>query len=373
MDPFGKFGLAWERMRRLLFVGSNAAIWFSFGLMFFLASCVEDGGGGGGNFNQISRVINQSRHSGGSYGSSYDDSMGHALGNALSHGGFGGLTNGLGGIGVGEMVIIGIVAMVFVIPLVLLFSWLGSRGQAMSFTSIATGNSTLGMQWSATQDAGHRIFLWHLMMMGLGLAIVVPLGGAGAGIVFGLEDNETAMVAALVVLSLLAVAIIIPLSIYGIIMRNFVFPLMVSRGYDRKHAWSLVWSNLKGGDLFVFLIARFVITLAGGILGMLVVLFTCCVGALPVLNQTLMAPFHVFERAHSLYCLAALGPEFNVLEDFPTPGFGGGFGQPWGPAPTPGPMPPPVGGYGSPGAGGYGPPGGGGYGPPPAGGFGGPY
>ena len=84
---------------------------------------------------------------------------------------------------------------------------------------------------------------------------------------------------------------------------------------------------------------------------------TCCVGFLPVIHQTIMSPYYVFERAWGLNVLASLGPDFDLIGYAPAPGAPPGFGGGY----TPPPGAPP--GYGS--QGGYG-------GPPmpPPGGFG---
>ena len=123
-------------------------------------------------------------------------------------------------------------------------------------------------------------------------------------------------------------------------------------------------------------------SLVAALAGVLGALLTCCLGFLPVIHQTIMAPYYVFERAWTLEILASMSPDLDLRALPPDPYGPGGGSYGGGPYYGPGGGPPPNGFGGGYGGGGYGgPPGGappaggfgGGYGgPPPAGGFGGP-
>jgi hypothetical protein len=319
MDAFGAFGPAWERMRRMLFVRSSAGVWFSFGLAFFLQDCVE--GGNSYNFNgdpgSVQRMFSE-------------------------HG-------PLGKYEAGELLLFGGIALLVSIPILVLALWLGARGQAVALRSVMSGYMNLGAQWTDTREAGGRIFGWHLRFALLSSLILLPL--VGAFVALGLSVNDAPDTRAAVILgALFCIGIVLlPLMAYRCLVRNFVFPLMVGKNLSSRDAWQLFRGAARGkvGGVLLFFVARFLIGMAGGMVALVSTLITCCIGALPILHQTVMAPFYVFERSHALYTLASLGPELSLLET--PPDEFGGFG-----ASMPGPY------YGNQGA------------PPPAGGFGGP-
>jgi hypothetical protein len=148
-----------------------------------------------------------------------------------------------------------------------------------------------------------------------------------------------------------------------------------NRAFGREHV----------GALILFWVVGAGFAIVAGLAGILGALITCCLGFLPVIHQTIMAPYYVFERAWTLEILASMSPDFDLRALPPEPhvlGGGGPYGGPYGGGPYGGGSfgsggAPPNGGFGG---GGFGPPGappGGGSGggdgsPPPAGGFGGP-
>jgi hypothetical protein len=126
----------------------------------------------------------------------------------------------------------------------------------------------------------------------------------------------------------LSFLLFIPLGFFAAFMRNFAAPIVYHRGCTMMEAYSSItrapsfsWMNIIGAYLL-----RFLVAIVAGIAALLAV--CTCVGALPVIAQTILAPYYIFERAHTMHMLASLGPEFNVMAGEPAAfdGFGpGGF------------------------------------------------
>jgi hypothetical protein len=284
------------------------------------------------------------------------------------------------------IVIIAAAAIVVAIPLVILMLWLGTRGQMMAIRSVASGQAGIGDQWNATRDAGGRLFKFHLAMSGISMVFLLPLAGGGVLLAMPvIRDGapfET-ILPALIGLGVVLVLLMIPLLLVNAMARNFVAPIMLKHGLGARDGWKRFWAVGKNhlGGIFLFYVMRVVVGIGAGIVGILAGFLTCCLGFLPVLNQTLMAPYHVFERAWTLEVLASMSPDFDLRggggeQPPPMPyNQGGGGYNPYAGQPGDNPYAPPGyggGGGGPAGGGGYGPPpGGGGYGPPP-GGFGSP-
>jgi len=355
-------GPAWETMKRILFRPFNIGTWFSFGFIFFLQSCIE-GGGGGNNLRMPNLGGGSSGHGGGGSGGDTGNNLAGLLHDLLG-------SRGPELPETGVLVIIGAIACVVAIPLIILTLWLGTRGQMMAIRSVSTGQSGIGDQWNATRDAGGKLFKFHLAMSGIGMVFFLPLVGGGVLLAMPVIRDGAAIESILPVLiglGVIAVLLMIPLLLVNAMARNFVAPIMLKHGVGARDGWKLFWAVGRNhvGGIFVFFVMRVLVGIAAGIVGIVAGFLTCCLGFLPVLHQTVMAPYYVFERAWTLEVLASMSPDFDVRGGGePAPpmpynyGGGGGFNPAAG-QPGDNPYAPP--GYG----------GGGGYGPPP-GGFGSP-
>jgi hypothetical protein len=358
-------GPAWETMKRALFRPFNIGTWFSFGVVFFLQACAE--GGGTGGFNLPSGTGNGgSRHPRGG-GDSADDLAGLAHG-VLSHVG-----DPLRELFAdpGLMVMILVIACVLAIPLILLTMWLGTRGQMMAIRAVAIGQANVSELWGATRSAGTSLFKFQLAMIGLTLLVFLPIAGGGAAVtVPAIRSGASIDTVLPLILGIAFVAILamLPFAIVGAMARNFVAPIMLKHGLTAREGWKRFWAVGRDhvGSIIVFFLLRLVVGFGAGIVGMIAGLFTCCLGFLPVLHTTLMAPYLVFERAWTLEVLASMSPDFDLRGGGAPPpeAYGGGGPAPFNPyggSPSGNPYAPP--GYG----GGYDPSG---HGGPPQGGFG---
>ncbi|MBX3187406.1 MAG: hypothetical protein KF819_10345 [Labilithrix sp.] len=355
MEVTASMGPAWEQMKRVLFRPFNLGTWFSFGFIFFLQSCLE--GGGGNNFN----VPSGNGGGGSNHGS--DDSISGILG-TIAHR----PSSPLELLDDSMLGIIVAVTVVVAIPMLILMYWLGTRGQMMAIRAVATGQADIGDAWRNTREAGGRLFKFYLALFGIGFVMFVPLAGAGALLVIPVIREGGRLTDALPVLlglGFVALLFVVPLMVVGAMSRNFVSPIMLKHGLGARDAWKRFWAVGRDhvGGIIVFFLLRFVVGIGATFVGLLAGVLTCCLGLLPVLHQTLMAPYYVFERAWTLEVLASMSADFDLRG-----------GPPQAPMPYPDPSayaaPPGANPY-VPSDNPYAPPGGG-YGGPPPGGFGGP-
>jgi hypothetical protein len=364
-------GPAWETMKRALFRPFNIGTWFSFGVVFFLQSCMEGGSTGGLNLPTGNGGGGGGSH--GRHGDSNNNLAGfaHDLAASLP----GALRDAIGSNGeppdTGLIVMILAIACVVAIPLILVMYWLGTRGQMMAIRSVAIGQADIGQLWSATRDAGGALFKFHLAVMGISLVVMVPLAIIGVVMCLPMIRGDASidtLLPALIGLGVVLILVMIPFALVGAMARNFVAPIMLKHGLTAREGWKRFWAVGRShvGAIIGFFALRILVAIGAGIVGTIAAVFTCCLGFLPVLHQTLMAPYYVFERAWTLEVLASMSPDFDLRggggEAPPQAPYGGGGGAPYTPyggAPTDNPYAPP--GFG------YDPSGGGG---PPPGGFG---
>lgn len=335
----------------MLFRPVNVGTWFSFGLIFFLQSCMEGGGSGGGNFSNLGDLFKQN---GGHrrYGQESLSSIAHAFDLTSMHGDY---FNG------GVLLVVGAIALVVGVPLALLAMWLGARGRMMAIRAVATGRAPVSEHWEATRASAWSFMKFQLVLGLIAGVFVIPVAvGILYFTVFSADFEADPLANLGIVIGLVGILLLlsIPAAIVSSLARNFVAPIMLKKEISFAPAWREFMGLARGnwGKIVVFWFLRLGFSVAAAVVAMLVTVFTCCIGALPVVNQTLMAPYYAFERAHTLFILQSIGAEYNLIEAFPDDGPGGYGGGPGG-----------YGGYGQPGASPYGPYGG----PvPPAGGFG---
>jgi hypothetical protein len=380
-------GPAWNRMKELLFRPFNLGTWFSWGFIFALQSCVE--GGGGSNFN-----VPNGNSGGSSSGTHhYNNNSSDDTNNAIAHAGrhvLDSMSNALSHLGAHshaasgaddfdpDMLIgIGIAAVIIMIPLFFVMQWIGARGQMMSIRSVAIGRADVGEAWGAVKNAGSSMFKFHLVVTALMLVVFTPVLGGGALMMYPMvkegidhDDVLTQLIPMLIGFAVVLFVVAIPFMILNGLARNFVAPIMLKYEIGSRDAWKRFWAVGRNhiGGIALFFILRMVFAGLAGVVGVIGGFLTCCLGFLPVLHQTLMAPYYVFERMWTLEILASMSPDFDLRTPAAPQGPPGGFGGPppgyyGGPGYTPGMNP-----YTPPGAGGAG----GGGAPPPPGGFGGP-
>jgi hypothetical protein len=317
MDVLNTVGPAVDTAKRRL--KPEASSWFAFGVIFFLQSCVE-GGASCGGANQIGKFSNLGSWGSPSpsRGSKGAENMLHGL-SGLSSGGplFGGheleKLKGLLAFGVPLLLLFGFLAFLFWG----LFIAIGSLGQAFSIHAVATGETDLTMS-DEIKTLTTRFIKFHLLqsllsllIFGPGLAVVlVKLPWAGG-------DLPTDFFGILAVIVVATFGMLLPIGFFGAFFRNFVAPISLLRRCTFMEAYRIVvgapsfsWLAVVGAFLL-----RLVYGMIAGVVATILGIVTCCIGFLPVLHQTLMAPYYIFERAHTLQMLAALGPDYNVFRD----------------------------------------------------------
>ncbi|MCU0693443.1 MAG: hypothetical protein MUF54_18790 [Polyangiaceae bacterium] len=291
---------AWQHMTRMLFRPFELGKWFALGLMVFMEMLGQTGGGsfgipdpgGGGGWpttepGGIADAIDKGVRWIG-------ENLGLVLATAIP------LT--LAGLAMFAVVV-----------------WLSARAQLMFARAVATDDANLGRNWRGTAGATKSLFLFRLALEGAVLGLVL----GGLGVLFWLaylllrrnETDWTVYVMQLGPIVLVWVALLMIPGIVSTLLRSFVVPLMLRLGVPCTDAWRHFARIVRDsvGPLVLFVVLRGLFAIVFGFVNLLVILLTCCIGALPVINQAVTAPYHVFERAWSLLALRSLGPEYDLM------------------------------------------------------------
>ncbi|MHC4641547.1 MAG: DUF7544 domain-containing protein [Planctomycetota bacterium] len=239
------------------------------------------------------------------------------------------------------------IVVLLIIALIVLLTWLSSRGHFMFLHCVALNKAEIKVPWRKFKKQGNSLFLFRIVLGLISLAIIMLLiamlivitvllfaGGGGPhplGIIF---------------MVLLAICLIIPTVIaFGLIgkfTRDFVVPIMFLRQGTCVAAWREFWPLLTGnkGRFTIYILFQIVIALAVGVIGTSIacifscLLFcvtcgiACCLIVIPLINivfllayvyiiTVLLLPLPVFGRSYSLLYLRQYGTSFDVFSPEP--------------------------------------------------------
>lgn len=301
MNVSGALSDAWAHTRRMLFP-FRFEVWISLGVIVFIEALGQGGGGGMSNFNFPSE---------GAEGQDVSQGIRNAL-DVLQE-------------NLAVILLVAVIVMALVVGLVLLFTWLGSRGTMMLVRAVATTDHRIGENWRAVRDTAWSLFLFRLVLALIGLIGAFGLVVLAAVVAIPLAQRDTADIGSYF-LALMPVALafglfVLILWLVNTLTRNFVAPLMFLGGVSALEGWRRFRVVSRGniGPIVLFLLIRLAYHVAYSIAVFLTCLVTCCIGVLPVIHQALFAPFYVFDRAFSLFLLGSAGPEYAMVVPLPDP------------------------------------------------------
>ncbi len=307
IEYFMPLGRAWERMKNALFRPFDLHKWFLVGFNAFLAGLMEGPGrSGGAQYNE-----------GGDF--SFREFI-HFPGRAwewlLSHPGW----------------FVGIVFITLaVITLIVVLTWLSSRGTFMFLDNVVHNHCEIGKPWNDYRNQGNALFLWRLgfgfaifgymilffaFFFSTGAALNTARGGDRIPIFF-LIGSGLFFLLSMVVIGFIAM-----------FLKNFVVPIMYKHRIPTNRAWGRFLVLFKQYSLHFVLYGLFIFVLSFLVFAAIVIagLMTCCVGfillIIPYIGTVFTLPAWYTLRAFSLEYLAQFGPEYNIFppaEDPPRP------------------------------------------------------
>jgi len=225
------------------------------------------------------------------------------------------------------LVVVGVI-----IGIVLL--WLSSRGTFMYLDCVATNRADVVRPWHEHRTIARSYFLWRLVFGFLCLPVVLLLLVPAILLLYPIIFSHGALtvvaILLLVALGLLFVAFAFFAALVHFCLRAFVAPIMFLRRCSCTTAWSpfLKLLHMHFGQFAFFLLLEMAYGVTVAMAGCLVCVATCCCGTLPVVTQTFLQPFLLFERAFSICFLGRIDPQLRIIQQ-PIPA-------------TPLPQPPPA-------------------------------
>lgn len=281
-------GEAISHMREKLFPFSFVG-WITLGFVSLLESC-GSGSGGGGLRNRM----------GGGSGS-YEDPT-RIVETAFAW--------------IAAHMIIFVSVLMGIMILSLLFMWLRSRTIFVYIDDVASGRFDLVRPWGEHGAHADSFFILSLIVQGASFILLVLIVGLGGFFVLWARASEWgagAILMGVVPIAFIFVLAILVAMVLSMALRDFVAPLQLSRNVGAKEAGGVFLSMLSQypGLLIGYALLKFVVSIGVGIVVLVGTCLTCCIGALPLVNQTLFQPIYYAERAWSLKLLAQLGEDVS--------------------------------------------------------------
>lgn len=212
------------------------------------------------------------------------------------------------------------------IGLVILLTWLSSRGKLMFVHNVVTGTGQVVKPWHEYRREGNSLTIWRLVF---GLAAMAVIGMLifqvvlSSGVSHHLDFMNSSSVLTLIGYGLLLLAVIFIIAAVSALLNDFIVPLMVKERLTTTEAWHRFLPLLKthGSAFFLYLLFVFVLKIAVAAVVIAAGLATCCVGFLfliiPYVSSVILLPVSVSFRAFSLTFLAQFGPEFDLFSGQP--------------------------------------------------------
>jgi hypothetical protein len=284
---------AFEHTKRLLFP-FNLSKWLTLGFVAFLADLGE-GGGGTFNFPDLG---------GGRGGSSRYDPVLEWMRSHL------GLVVAIG---------VGLAIVGFAIGVALV--WVSSRGKLMFVDCVVNDRAAVREPWSRLAELGTRLFwfrFWLSLIGFVGLVIALAAGLSIAWPDLATMSFGAAALTGLAVGAGMLLLVMLPLLVVGVVLEDFVVPAMVLHQQAVKPAWLRVKTQIfrgHGGELVVFYLMKIGLSLAVGMIAMLLTCITCCIAAIPYVGTVILLPLIVFLRSYSIFYMQQFGPEWQFVRE----------------------------------------------------------
>ncbi len=301
-DPLSQ---AWNRMKKALFQPFDIGKWFTVGFTAFLAVLVEGPGnpGGSANYSRTNRFSDLSWQEIAEWPNiAWYWLMNHPVWFAL--------------------IIVGIV---FLVGLMIVLTWVSSRGKFMFLDNVVCDKAEVVKPWNEFSQQGNSLFMWRLVFGMISAFLVLTSLLIAFVVMINVFTGDTSLgtkigsVTGLIFEFLILITVI---SYISLLLNNFVVPIMYKHRIGATQAWLKFLPVLLGNfwDFIIYALFLLVLYVLVVICVIFFGLFTCCIGFLlliiPYIGSVVLLPVSYTFRAFSVAFLEQYGDEFTI---FPKP------------------------------------------------------
>ena len=321
-QPFSAIQPAWEQTAGLLFRPFRLERWLLLGFLCLLQTCAGIGFGGGSMGVQVpmppfgggpSGTAQQERGEPAEPAASPAEELREAGDWLRRH--------------LALIVVVAATAILFVLGLIVLFQWLGSRAVFCYLDALLTGRDEVARPWrehAALAASFFRARLLLVLAMAAGVVgFMVPIALMVLGVVRqqtapgGLRELWPIFIAIPALLLWLAVLVVflVVCGLVDLFLYDFVAPLQYRRRIACGAACRAVWALVRAQPVafLLYLVMKLVVAVALGMVAFAAMCLTCCCAALPYFGQVILQPVHAFHRLLPLHFLRQFGREYDLI------------------------------------------------------------
>jgi len=217
-----------------------------------------------------------------------------------------------------------VIVLVLIIGIIILITWLNSRGRFMFLHCVAENKAEVKIPWHKFRNQSKSLFLFRILLGIISLIIVgVPVLGIVILIIMMVTGAVPGVfsILGIVILGLTIFALSIALFLVKKFTFDFVVPIMFLQTAGCVAGWREFMTVLSANKLrlALYLLFQIVISIVIGAvigIGFCIGCCLCCVSFLlfiPYIGTVILLPLLVFKRAYSLYYLKQFGSQFDVF------------------------------------------------------------
>jgi len=281
---------AWNHMVRILFKPFEFKKWLALGFCAFLAQCGETAGSGGNTWNPSNK-------------NDWSSESAWIQANLTTF-----------------FFIVAAVVCVL-IGLIVLVTWLGSRGKFMLLDGIVKNRGAVKEPWTEFKSIGNSLCLFTLLIT---LLVFLCLGVIfGIGTLIALPDFQSdtftgyGIVAIIVTAALLFLYIIACIAI-TFFMQIFLVPTMYLKRVRAIEGWKIAWSEFYAAhtwSTFLFFLMWFMLGIVAGTAAFFAMCATCCIAGLPYISSVVLLPITVFFYCYALMYIQQFGEDWTFFKN----------------------------------------------------------
>ncbi len=296
MEPLSR---AWNRMKQALFHPFDLHKWFVVGFNAFLCGLMDATNGSGGGRAQKNADFREFMDFPRTAWAWLMDNPGWAI--AI------------------------LFAVVVAIVVIVVLTWVSSRGIFMFLDNVARNSAEIAKPWREYRKEGDSLFVWRLVF---GIVAFIAFGGLVAWFfiqgkfLYDAGFDRAVPIGLILGLAFLGLVLALVIGYVVIFLKDFVSALMYKHRITAVAGWRMFMGLFRQSP-FHFLgygIVIFFLVLGFVIVAIAATIFTCCIGGLlfliPYIGTVVTLPFWYWLRSFSLEFLAQFGPEYDV---FPRP------------------------------------------------------
>ena len=214
------------------------------------------------------------------------------------------------------------VVVILFVALIVIFSWLSSRGRFIFTDCIVKNRGAIVAPWRDFRKEGNSYFLFRLLIAVLFLIIAAFIAFGSVAVLWlkhkGLSDH---LGFATIFCTVFVALIFFFLALACTVILHFMLPVMYRRRCRAVKAFGIVGSLITKfpGEIVLYCLFFIVLAIASALVSCVLFCATCCIAAIPYIGTVILLPIFVLLRAFSFCFLRQFGPDYDVWQGIPEP------------------------------------------------------